>query len=179
MDTKELRDLIAKYEYGQFNILDNGMRISFNRRTRQVLLDPFFRYDTSPTRGSCGELMNTAYYEIQRRYTGYYVTRVKGNDPHFFTQPIDHHCFLLVSERDLMGGQDYVKDPTGIESIVASNPIVVDPSFQVVSPFSNSGYKVLEATNKGRREYYSNAQIVEHGVAIPLGLDSQGQIVYL
>lgn len=179
MNTDGLRDLIAKYEYGQFNILDNGMRISFNSTTRQVLLDPFYRFNTNPTRGSCGELMNTAYREIRRRYPKYYVTRVKGNDPQFFTEPIDHHCFLLVSERDLMNGQDYVRHPTGIEAIVAKNPLVVDPSFQVIAQFSNSGYRVLEATNQGKRESYSNAQIVDHGVGIPLGLDSNGQIIYL
>lgn len=178
MNTHQLSDLIAQYEYGQFNILDNGMQISFDPITRQVKFDPFYHHDVRQTRGSCAELMNTAYLDIRERHPKVHVTRVEGNDPDFFIRPRDKHCFLFVSDEDLMDGQPYTHEPKDIEQVVSQNPLIVDPSFQRVVPLSDSGYSVQKLRNQGCKITYSNTRVLNHNQGVPLGINSQGEIVY-
>jgi len=179
MDPKNLKELVADYEYGQFNILDNGMKISYNPKTRQVKLDPFYHYDAHPKRGSCGELMSTAYLEIRDTHPDLHVTRVTGNDPNFYRNSDAKHCFLFVSEQDLMGGKYYSHEPEDIEQVIEQDPLMVDPSFKTVVPFSESGYKVQRLMNQGCKVSYSNRLVLPHNSGVPLGVDTQGDIVYL
>lgn len=179
MDSNGLIDLIEKYEYGQFNILDNGMKISYNLKTKQVKFDPFYRYDLRPTIGSCGELMNTAYLDISEKYSELHVTRVLGNDPNFFKNPESKHCFLFVSEEDLIDNKYYTYESRDIEKALLKNPLIVDPSFNRVVPFLESGYGVQGLINQRCRGSYSNTNIVHNKKGIPLGIDSHGRIVYL
>lgn len=179
MDISELHDLIAGYEYGQFNILDNGMKISFNPKARKLMFDPLYQYDSLPTRGSCSELMNTAYLGILENFPEYHVTRVVGNDPDFFRGLQSKHWFLFLSESDLMNGKNFTYQPNDIEEAVANNPLVVDPSFHKVVPFSDSGYRVQGLFNQGCRIEYSNTGVLFHRQAVPLGVSSQSDMVYL
>ncbi len=179
MNSSRLVDLIEKFKYGQSNILDNGMKISYNPKTKQVKLDPFYSYDSRSTTGSCSELMNTAYLDISEKYPELYVTRVVGNDPNFFKGLDSSHCFLFVSEKDIMGGKHYIHKAKDIKKVISENPLVVDPSFNKVVPFLKSKYKVKRLINKKSKVAYSNTNIVGNGSGAPLGIDSHGRMVYL
>ena len=177
MDSKKLKDLIEDYSYGQFNILNNGLSVLYNLRTREVQLDPFYRYDARPKTGNCVELMNTAYLEIRNEYPDLHVTRVIGKEPTFFRNSI--HCALFVSEQDLMNGEYYMHESKDIEKVLEKNPLLVDPSFKTVVPFSKSGYKVHRLYNQGCRLLHSNTPVLSHNLAAPLGISKQGYLVYL
>jgi len=179
MDTRQWTDLVSQYAYGKFDILDNAMQIGCNRKTEQVKFDPFYHYDSRPTRGSCSELMSTAYLDIRARYPNVHVTRVTGTEPDFFKDPAFKHCFLFVSDGDLMNGQYDTREPKDIEDVVSLNPLVVDPSFQRVVPLSDSGYNVQRLMNQGCRVSYSNTGVLNQNQGVPLGIDSYGKIVYL
>jgi len=179
MDSNGLIDLIKKYEYGQFNILDNGMKISYNLRTKQVKFDSFYRYGSRPTIGSCGELMNTAYLDISEKYPELYITRALGNDSNFFKSPEDKHCFLFVSEEDLIANKHYTYESRDIKKALLKNPLIVDPSFNRVIPFFESGYNVQGLINQRSRVAYSNTKIMNNKEGAPLGFGPHGKIVYL
>ncbi len=175
----ELSDLVKSYEYGQFNILDNGMKISYNPEERQVELSPFYHFGDSPTMGSCSELMTTAYSEIRKRHPDYYVIRAAGHDPDFFTRQKSNHCYLLVSHEDLMKGKPHTREQADIKEVTSKNPIVVDPSFHRVVRFSDSGYIATVLHNQGCKVLYSNALVLPHGEGVPLGISSKGELVNL
>jgi hypothetical protein len=174
-----LQELIAPYQYGQFNLLEDEMQITVNSRTKQVKLAPFYRYDTSLNFGSCGELMNSAYRAIRRELPYLHVTRVIGNDPSFFRKSLDTHCFLFVSEQDLLRGNLFTEDKKEIEFAISKNPLIVDPSFQRVVPFSESGYSVQNLINQGCPVEYSQETILKDKGAVPLCKDSSDRIFYL
>ena len=94
IDVDGLSNLIAGYTYGQFNILDNGMKIEYNSESRYIKFSPFYHHDSRTTNGSCGELMIAAYRNIRAKFPEYHVTRVTGNDPDFFAHPKSNHCFF-------------------------------------------------------------------------------------
>lgn len=179
MYTNNFKELVANYVYGQFNILENEMTILYNPKTRQIQFDPFYNYDVHLKRGSCSELMNIAYSEILKKYPELHVTRVVGNDPNFFINPLSKHCFLFVSERDLMNGKSYSHEAEDIEQVIEQDPLIVDPCFKTVVPFSDSGYKVQKLMNQGFRVLYSNKCILSHDRGVPLGFDAQGNLVFL
>jgi hypothetical protein len=178
MDTEALSALIEPYEYGQFNVLDNGMQITYNRIARQIKLDPFYRHAERPTQGSCSELMVSAYLDIKERFPDAHVTRVVGTEPRFFNGS-STHCFLFVSEGDLMDGRKYTQNPTDIEDVVSQDPLIVDPSFNKVGPLSDSGYTVINLRNEGHKSNYFDSVILNQGSGVPLGISSNGALVGL
>jgi len=179
VDTNGLNDLISKYEYGQFNILDNGMNITYNPEMKQVEFEPFYHFDPHSTKGSCSELMNAAYVEIRERFPEYHVTRVIGNDPDFFTDKKAMHCFLFVSEEDLMNKQLYTEDFSTIRKAISKKPLIVDPSFHKVVPYADSGYRVQRLFNTGCDISYSHNAVFDNYCGAPLGIDSHGDLVHL
>lgn len=179
MDTRKLSDLIRQYKYGKLNILNNGMQIIYNLKTEQVKLDPFYHYDSLTARGSCGELMCTAYLYIRERHPEFHVTRVTGNDPNFFRDSETKHCFLFVSEQDLMKGKHYTHEPKDIEEVVSQNPLVVDPSFQRVVPLFGSGYKVQRLMNQGCKVSYGNDIVLTHDQGVSLVFNSREELIWV
>jgi hypothetical protein len=179
MNLKDLDDIVAKFEYGQFNILDNGMTIQYNLKDQQVKFDPFYHYDFSSTKGSCSELTLALYLEIREKYPELHVIRVKGNDPEFFVNPSAAHYFLLASPKDLMDGQEIMIDSPEIKKVVSKNPLILDPSFHKVIPFRDSGYMISALFNQGCEIHYSHSLVLPSKLFVPLGFDSKKQLVYL
>ncbi|MEK6918886.1 MAG: hypothetical protein AABW73_02495 [Nanoarchaeota archaeon] len=180
MNTKELTDLVASYEYGQFNILHNGIKATSNRQTGQVKFYPFYNRGHTSTVGSCGELMNAAYKEIRRTYPNLHVIRTTGTEPEFFPGDNDTHCFLLVSNHNLMGPNHFSEHRSIIDSVTSSNPLVVDPSFKRVIPLADSGYGVKRIFNQTCRVGYSTDLLLcQGGGYVPLGISSKGDVVDL
>ncbi|MBI5390530.1 hypothetical protein HZB02_03510 [Candidatus Woesearchaeota archaeon] len=183
VDPKSIVDLIANYTYGQFNILDNGMGITYNRKTCQVKFDPFYTHGmpakSGIISGTCVELMNAAYVAIRAKHPEYHVLRVQGNDPEYFLCRDDAHFYLLVSETDLLGGKPVIETFNEIEKVVSKDPLLVDPSFQRVVPFSNSGYRVEALWNQGCKMGYSTAMVMFPDEGVPIGFNLRGELVYL
>src|SRR3989338_6131666 len=177
MDSLQLTQLLAQYEYGQFNVVDT--QISCNPYTKQIKFSPLYRHGSKLTQGSCGELMNAAYFEIREKYPSVHITRALGTEPTFFKSPGSRHYFLLASDGDLMDGEDYVSWPGEIEEVVAQNPFVVDPCFQKVVSFSDSGYQIKQLFNQGSKVYHSNVAVFPNKSGLPLAVDSLGRLVCL
>jgi len=179
MDIAPLREIIEKYQYGQFNILDNGMQIKANPGTKQIMLDPFYRHGQNHTIGSCAELMNTAYKEIREKHPTLRVVRATGRDPIYFAMKGSIHSFLLVSEENIMGDRVFTGDPGEISDFLNKDPILVDPSLKKVKRFKKTGYSAHTLTNQGVDMPYSNTCVVNNKGGVPLGMDSKNNMVYL
>jgi hypothetical protein len=134
--------------------------------------------------------MVSAYREIRRLHPDYYVLRACGNDPNFFFDKRSNHCFLLISEHDVMSGRDCITsekycsntetDGTeAIENIANKNLLLVDPSFNRIERFSSSGYRITKLTNQGVGIPMTSSCILRHPGSIPLGISSKGEIIYL
>ena len=106
--TRELRQIISRYTYGELDLLENGMEIYFNETDWEMLLYPFYRHTGYPIQGSCTELMNTAFKDIKSLHPEYNLTRVIGNDPDYFNDLTAEHYFILISDKNLMGKEDFI-----------------------------------------------------------------------
>lgn len=177
MDVKGLTELVSQYEYGQFNILEKEMKIRYNSRRQEIILNPFYDYGSLSNKGSCAELMNTAYFDILKRYPNYHVLRVTGYDPNFFRHAPAMHCFLLICEKDLMSGKPVTYEEKEIKDVTSSDPLIFDPSFHKVVPFSESSYGVIRLVNQGVKVSYSNRLISQNESGAPLSKDSEGNLV--
>lgn len=177
MDVEGLTEIIAGYEYGQFNILDNGLTIKYNPVCKKVKFDPFYRHGFNPTKGSCVELMNTAYTAIRKKFPQYHVMRASGKDAGFFKMKGATHHFLLLFDSDPLPGCYQITHQNQIKKVISDNPLLVDPSFGYVIPYANSRYTVKELVNQGCEVPYSNTAVLEDAEAIPLGIDSTGSLV--
>ncbi|MCK5107662.1 MAG: hypothetical protein KAQ83_02965 [Nanoarchaeota archaeon] len=179
MDVEGLTKLVKKYEYGQFNLLDGNFEISYNPITDVLTFDPLYRHGTRPTSGTCAELMATAYLEIPEKFPGIHLTRVLCRDPIYFNDEGDPHSGLLASEKDLMPGEIVTNNPEVIEKVNAQNPLLIDPSLQMVKPLLESGYSIHMLTNPSFKLEYFNSHSFGLGGNSPLGFDSKGNLVHL
>jgi len=172
MDVQPLQDIIGKYKYGKGYLLDGTLQVKFNPGTGQLMIDQFYRNGQNPTEGLCSELVLTAYSEIRNLHPSYHLTNVFGHDTEFFAQEGNEHQFLFASEGDLMSGKPIIDNAKEISDVLEQDPLIVDPTFNRIIRFSESGYAVNALVNQGIPMNYSNALIMADGQSIALGIDS-------
>ncbi|MGV8141288.1 MAG: hypothetical protein ACP5NW_02505 [Candidatus Woesearchaeota archaeon] len=127
IDVKSLKNIIEKYRYGQFNILEDDFSIQINPVLKKVALQNFYRNDSTSTTGTCSELVNAAFREINSTYPEYKIIRVMGHDPTYFPKEDEStHYFMTIPCAD----------------------IIIDPSLKVVMPKKDSGYYIDRIFNE-------------------------------
>lgn len=186
MDINNLTKLIQSYKYNQFNIIkSDDINVNYNPKSRTVEIESFYEHDVISKSGTCSELMNSTYIEIKDKYPELHVTRVTGNEPSFYKQtlfskkPSNSHCYLLLSEQDLMDGKYYSDEKKEIKTIKKNNPLIFDPSFQKILPLAESKYSLERLMNEGCNVAYSNNLILKHDEGTPIAISSSGEMVYL
>ena len=175
---EEIRKVIEKYEYGQFNILKNPIRIQYGPEKKRLLLKNFRQHDKYPTVGSCSELECTAYRTIRERFPSYFAIRAHGNDLEFFPSPVQHN-FLLLANEDIMGDTRFTFDQDRIAEILKHDPLIVDPSLRYVGKLSLSRYKITCLQTQGCKVAYFNSVILDEGGGIPLAFTQTREVMSL
>ncbi|MFC1768638.1 hypothetical protein ACFLZX_02645 [Nanoarchaeota archaeon] len=172
-----LQKLVRINEYG----IPHPERIKIVYNHKDFKVDDLRDFNPYTRKGRCLELTVKGVVDLSK--IGYEVTFVEGNDPHYFTTPRTPHDYLFVSKRDILDGRGRITDPEEIGNITKKNPLVYDPTFQRVVPFSGSGYKVHEIYHKGIvRDFLdseSNSQVFQNLDGFPFAMTSNGAIVYL
>ncbi len=179
MDAAPLVEIIKDYQYGPIHTVQNGMQIFQNPDTKQVLFSPLYHHLRDLTSGSDTELMNRASRDIKNAYPHLQIIKVIGQHPDFFNKPGEEHCYLLVNENDLMSGKSQVEDRKTINQIRDQDPLLVDPSFKRVESISGTGYRIDSLVSQEQLIGYSNEKVVENNHGVPLGMTSEGNLVYI
>ena len=179
VDVESIKDLVKDYKYGQYTILENKFEIEYNPLTHVYFFKDLYNHEALSLKGTCTELMITAYAEIESRHPDYHVARVIVNEPDFFCDEKELHWALLVSKKKFLKPK-IPADKEGIAKIVSQDPILVDPSFKVVEKLSKTPYKILEAYVRGVESEYYDSITLEGDQVIPLWYSEQaGCMAYL
>lgn len=182
-DLDKLKKIVSGYNYSRKNIIGGNFRIKYNPEKHQILFLNFFDYNNEIKTGTCGELMTKVYNEIkiEKVLPDYHIIRVEGNDPIFFNNEKKKHCFLLISKQDIMGDAEVIKSPAEIEGVLKEdeNLILVDPSFNRVIKFSNSGYTARKLVNDNYHLNQPSFYFAETPRATPLYFTSDGMLYSL
>ncbi len=179
IDIESIEQILRPYKYNQLNIFDTLPTATYNSEARQVLLNPFYRFEQFPTEGTCSELMQSAYRSIRDKHPNYYIYRCSGNDPEYFFENETNHCFLVVSTEDILDGKDDTQDEKDIEKIISQNALLVDPSFKLLKYLPKSEYKIKRISNDNCTFYHSTATLIERNQGVPLAIDSKKRLLAL
>jgi hypothetical protein len=174
INIKSIKDLIKDYKYGQYSILDNKFEINCDISTKSYLLKNLYAHEALSLKGSCTELMITAYAEIEAKHPEYHVTRVRVNEPYFFPDEDDCHWAILVSEKELLKTKGPA-DKKEIEKIVMQDPVLVDPSFKIVEHISKTEYKILEAYVEGVESAFYDSEMLIDKKMIPIWYSNEAE----
>lgn len=138
MDREAIADLISGYRYGRWNLEHQSLVVYFNPEQKRALIPHFFSSEEFPTEGTCGELARTAARDVYLGNGGVHLTRVRGYGAGIFERYPKHH-YLLASEQRLIKGAK-TEDKDEIAEVLWQDPLLIDPSFGTVIPFSESDY---------------------------------------
>ena len=179
MDLNYLKRIIAEYKYGQYSLLDNRVKIFVDEPNKTLILEHFYAPGAQSKRGNCTELMNSAYLEIKKMHPEYFIIRAEGNEPQFFNQSFTAHTFLLLPEVDTLKDKGFTQGEEDLKKIIKNDPLVFDPAFKKIMYLSGSGYSIVMGFNKSHKVAYSDYCLLPHGLSVPLGIKSDGNIVFI
>lgn len=181
MDLETLQEIVNQYEYSRANILNNGMQIFANTAARQFLFIPFYDFSEGIRTGACSELMIAAYQHIKSIHPNHHVLRVVGEDADYFVDTSGFknaraakHSFLIVYDGRRF---HHHLSQADLDELLTLDPILVDPCFQRVMPFLDSGYRIHYALGEEVVIACSTEYIAEHQQASPLGITAVGELV--
>lgn len=183
-DIEFFRETINDYKYGQFNILNTGLKAFHLAEARQLLLHPFYHYDNLYNEGSCCELMNHAYLDLKKMRPHYYFFRACGSEPYYFSDEPSSHYFLVIAPRNVLASKDKVYRQKELSDILRSygeEMVLVDPSFKRVGWLAGSGYSIFSLINQGVPLSYSNTLrlYTDFDVGVPLFFGKDDEMVFL
>lgn len=179
VDSLWLSDLLIDYDYIKSNLLKTKIKIQNDFLTDKRVIKNFYEYGKNSKKGTCGELMQTLYEEINKKRPKYHCIRTCGLEPDYYFRDGCRHYFLLVSEKDILNRKEVVSDEVEISAIMDEyDPLIVDPSFRKVIRYSESRYTVRKMFNEDCIFLHSNSLKLDRYCSVPLGMD-RDKIIYL
>jgi len=180
-----LKPLLAEYRYGKFGMLERDFVIHLDPQKEEGRIGNFVHIGPEVRSGNCCELTHSLEMRLKIEFSDLQVQPFWGNDPNYFTTVVQMpngqtrgtHNFLLASEKYPLreaAPADFAKE----DFLKTIDAYVVDPSFQLIVPYSESGYN-LGAMDLGEYSPGYRDWNIKHGGSSVLGMDAFGDIVSL
>jgi hypothetical protein len=156
-----LADLAKTFSYTKTNLRDISITANLNDKT--LLLSNFYSKPFD-TKGTCFELMNSAYCQIKEERPELQVFRAQGCEPSQFSRPNTHN-FLVITDGSISC------DPANKNLLnqVLSKGILFDPSFRKLDYFVLSSYRVNDLIPPKIPVDYSSSALLSNGRGVPIG----------
>jgi hypothetical protein len=183
-----LKERMKRIRYNQLNFLSPKGEITYNSIDGSYLLTNFYRNPSYLNAGSCLELSNALFKEINKnRHTTYkhikILLRCVGWDGGrngvngYFANEGSAHNFLLVSEKSNVNIDGSLEISAGqYDSSFLDEFIVVDPSFGLVKDYESSGYTVHKIHGENVQISVSKSVILQKYQDVPLCYSSNGDL---
>ena len=169
---KYLFERMKDYRYGRFNLLKNKFKFTKNFQGN-IKIKNFYKNDEFGE-GDCVKLTNDFYFQNHDLS----LVKVEGNEPKYFYESNSNHFYnLLFKKVDL--SEFWRLDLRDKKYLIKKfNPLVVDSSFRLIVPFNESGYSIKDFYG-WELESPDNLIFDKDSVGVPLGLKSNGELVFL
>ncbi len=172
--------------YGQLNILNSNVQISYNPLTEVYTITNFYRDPKYLDYGSCRELRDSLFDFMVRinpsSFRGFKsIIRCIGQDGGrhnirgFFCGEGSSHTFLLVSPQVIME-RKYSSSVTDESTFLKClrNAYILDPSFKRIVPYEESGYKIHQIFGEDYNLRPSTTLTLEKSFSVPLHITKSG-----
>lgn len=165
---KELFNRMDGYYYGQMNLLKNDFQIE--EAEDELKIKNFY---SGPNKVEVCHNQSDFYKKSNRDLN---LIRVYGTEPVYFNDEGSKHIYLLYLKKELNPDFWYWNNLEMKNYLIENNPLIVDPSFKKVIPFSNSGYEIKVILNN----FYSPTDLdMENNKSVPLGISKNKELVSL
>jgi hypothetical protein len=171
MNTKEIREMLSQYTYGQYNIPTSNINVEISRQDREAKIHNFYSSERSTT-GSCHELAWHAHSELKNRFPDMHFLGASGSEPQYFNAEKARHVYILgFGQKIERLRQNRIDDKIIIKEYEEKNPLVIDPSLKVVEDFQCAKYTIRALQERRAEDSSGNAAYLSDGAgALPLGI---------
>lgn len=132
-----------EYKYGLHYLTNKSLEFVIDEGRKKLFSENFFDFDNYSNTGLCRELMCKEFLKVKDQK---YTIRCEGYEPTYFRRGDARHFFLLTfDEKPGFIPKSITNNNAEIEKLLQYNPTLEDPSFNLKTPFKDSGYKIITA----------------------------------
>lgn len=171
---RKLKERMEGYIYGQMNLLKGNFKW-ISHEGNSLSIKNFY---SGPGKA---EVCNNQAEFYRQKNSDLNLIRVAGEEPLYFNGENSTHCFLMFPQKKLPRNFWRLDQDERKTYLLASNPLIVDPSFQKVIPVASSGYNLNEVLNNkfSSKNFLNLSAKPGHYSAVPLGITKQKELVSL
>ncbi|GEM_PF-6315452 len=187
-DVALIQEEINNCKYIQSNLLENKFNILYNPAEGTIKLDSWYEHGVFCSNDTCNGLNNYMFDKFKHK-SCFYIVRAKGTDLNYFSEDNSVHSFLLLFDKNPMGlfGVIDIKNKIPkifnskklMKKVLDKQPLLVDSSFKIITPLSQSGYTVKRVIANTHEDPHSNSVVINTFNSIPLGMNSEQDIIFL
>lgn len=170
---KDLLKRMEGYRYGRFNLLKNEFYFKYFL-DGGLEIKNFYLGDKFGE-GDCVKLTND--FCIKNKDLN--LLKVEGKEPRYFNSDNANHIYSLFYEKKLPKHFWKFGIDEKIDFVNKSDFYIVDPSFKLIKFFRDSGYEIDNFFNGGLINPNSLDLFLENYTGVPLGVNSNNELLYL